>query len=119
MYVNGFTVRILQMCIHRYKKLARFGLMHMCATNICVWFRAIVVETLHVIHSQAHNAEHHTDKGHHEEEGHVGSMDIHQSLNLEAYTAGGRHASTALFSSPTSKVVNSSVNLGRKLLTGQ
>ncbi|KAK6167422.1 hypothetical protein SNE40_021456 [Patella caerulea] len=54
-----------KMCIHRYRILARFGLMHMCATNICVWFRSIVVETLHVIH-QHHNShdEHHTEHPH-------------------------------------------------------
>ncbi|ESO83219.1 hypothetical protein LOTGIDRAFT_93565, partial [Lottia gigantea] len=37
------------MCIHRYRSLARFGLMHMSGTNICVWVRGIVVETLQVI----------------------------------------------------------------------
>ncbi|GFO12133.1 otopetrin-2-like, partial [Plakobranchus ocellatus] len=47
-----------KMCIHRYKKLARFGLVHMCATNICVWFRSIVVETLHVIHHSEQNGDH-------------------------------------------------------------
>nr|KAG5701485.1 hypothetical protein BaRGS_000881 [Batillaria attramentaria] len=44
-----------KMCIHRYKKLARFGLMHMAATNICVWFRCIVVETMHEIHGHHHD----------------------------------------------------------------
>ncbi|GAB1600369.1 uncharacterized protein LOC115209666 [Argonauta hians] len=39
-----------KVCIHRYKTLARFGLMHMCGTNICVWFGNIVVETLHEMH---------------------------------------------------------------------
>ena len=34
------------MCIHRYKTLARFGLMHMVATNICVWLENIVTETV-------------------------------------------------------------------------
>lgn len=34
------------MCIHRYKTLARFGLMHMVATNICVWLENIVMETV-------------------------------------------------------------------------
>ncbi|KAL8576899.1 hypothetical protein ACOMHN_064683 [Nucella lapillus] len=50
-----------KMCIHRKKVLARFGLMHMAATNICVWFRSIVVETLHEIHHHhhAHHAEEH------------------------------------------------------------
>lgn len=37
------------MCINRYKTIARFGLMHMVATNICVWFNTIVEETLHQI----------------------------------------------------------------------
>ncbi|GFS14321.1 otopetrin-3 [Elysia marginata] len=38
-----------KMCVHKYKTLARFGLMHMSGTNICVWLRSIVVETLLVI----------------------------------------------------------------------
>ncbi|XP_059167549.1 proton channel OtopLc-like [Physella acuta] len=38
-----------KMCVHKYKTIARFGMMHMCGTNICVWLRSIVVETLHVI----------------------------------------------------------------------
>lgn len=37
------------MSINHYKVLARFGLVHLCVTNICVWVRAIVVETLTVI----------------------------------------------------------------------
>lgn len=37
------------MCVHKYKTLARFGLMHMSCTNICVWLRSIVVETLLVM----------------------------------------------------------------------
>lgn len=34
------------MCIHRYRVFARFGLMHMMATNICVWLRTIIMETI-------------------------------------------------------------------------
>ncbi|CAH0561215.1 unnamed protein product [Brassicogethes aeneus] len=30
--------------IHRFKVIARFGLMHVVATNICVWFRTLVLE---------------------------------------------------------------------------
>lgn len=37
------------MCVHKYKSLARFGLMHMSCTNVCVWLRSIVVETIQVI----------------------------------------------------------------------
>ncbi|KAK9727734.1 Otopetrin [Popillia japonica] len=32
--------------IHRFKVIARFGLMHVVATNICVWFRTLVIEYL-------------------------------------------------------------------------
>ncbi|XP_076437548.1 proton channel OtopLc-like isoform X2 [Babylonia areolata] len=38
-----------KMCINHHKTFARFGLMHMAATNVCVWLRAIVVQTLHEI----------------------------------------------------------------------
>lgn len=36
----------MQLNIHRFKVLARFGLMHICATNICVWIRTLVLESL-------------------------------------------------------------------------
>ncbi|KAL0839428.1 hypothetical protein ABMA28_016149 [Loxostege sticticalis] len=32
--------------IHRFKVIARFGLMHVVATNICVWIRTLVLESL-------------------------------------------------------------------------
>ncbi|XP_074038413.1 uncharacterized protein isoform X2 [Leptinotarsa decemlineata] len=32
--------------IHRFKIIARFGLMHVVATNICVWIRTLVIEYL-------------------------------------------------------------------------
>ncbi|GFS20326.1 otopetrin-2-like [Elysia marginata] len=68
-----------KMCIHRYKKLARFGLVHMSATNICVWFRAIVVETLHVIH-------------HSEAKGHVkGHHNRGDSVHTGSYNSSGHH----------------------------
>ena len=41
------------MCIHKYKSLARFGLMHMIATNICVWIRVTVRETLREVMANA------------------------------------------------------------------
>lgn len=37
---------LFQLNIHRFKVLARFGLMHICATNICVWIRTLVLESL-------------------------------------------------------------------------
>ncbi|XP_037807579.1 proton channel OtopLc isoform X9 [Lucilia sericata] len=32
--------------IHRFKVIARFGLMHVVATNVCVWIRTLVKESL-------------------------------------------------------------------------
>ncbi|KAL5013432.1 hypothetical protein ScPMuIL_007702 [Solemya velum] len=43
-----------KMCVNRFKTIGRFGLMHMCATNLCVWFMSIVVETLHAIEHGEH-----------------------------------------------------------------
>lgn len=36
----------LQLNIHRFKVVARFGLMHVVATNLCVWIRTLVLESL-------------------------------------------------------------------------
>lgn len=35
-----------QLNIHRFKVIARFGLMHVVATNVCVWIRTLVIEYL-------------------------------------------------------------------------
>lgn len=43
---NNCFVYNFQLNIHRFKVLARFGLMHICATNICVWIRTLVLESL-------------------------------------------------------------------------
>ncbi|KAH9508243.1 hypothetical protein Btru_050594 [Bulinus truncatus] len=96
-----------KMCIHRYKKLARFGLMHMCATNICVWFQSIVVETLHVIHMHAHSSGHHEGGGDHGGASH-GSADAHS----DASGHGDDHHG------PTSapyKILSTTVKIGRRL----
>ncbi|KAK7091222.1 proton channel OtopLc-like isoform X2 [Littorina saxatilis] len=95
-----------KMCIHRYKVVARFGLMHMAATNICVWFRSIVVETLHEIHHHhvhAHD-EHHDDDLHHlgDDLRHLGTD--HASDHTEA-SYDNLHTDTE----------NVTVSLGRKL----
>lgn len=45
----AFSCYIFQMCVHRYKTIARFGMMHMVATNLCVWTQNIVQETLREI----------------------------------------------------------------------
>lgn len=40
-----------QLNIHRFKVIARFGLMHVVATNICVWIRTLVIEYLKEINN--------------------------------------------------------------------
>lgn len=50
-----------QLNIHKFKFVARFGLMHMVATNVCVWIRTLVRESLKEINefkvSQGHSGE--------------------------------------------------------------
>jgi len=45
------------MNIYKNKLASRFGLMHMIATNICVWFNVLIVETYHEIHDLRHKGE--------------------------------------------------------------
>lgn len=47
----------------RHKVIARFGLMHMVATNLCEWLYTLVEETKHEIFHLAH-ATHETGNGH-------------------------------------------------------
>ncbi|CAL1537507.1 unnamed protein product [Lymnaea stagnalis] len=100
-----------KMCIHRYKKLARFGLMHMCATNICVWFRSIVVETLHVIHMHQHASHHGHDKPHDASGGHT-SHDSHSPQ--DGHTSQDSHHGDG-HGNLTYQILNATVNVGRKL----
>ncbi len=37
------------MNIYRSKSISRFGLMHMIATNLCVWLNVLIMETHHEI----------------------------------------------------------------------
>jgi hypothetical protein len=46
----------VQLNIHKFKAIARFGLMHCLATNVCVWIRTLVRESLKEIN---HHHEHH------------------------------------------------------------
>ena len=47
--------------ISRNTILARFGIMHMVATNLCIWLNVLVEETKHTIHHVMHHEEHHDD----------------------------------------------------------
>lgn len=51
----------------RHKVIARFGLMHMVATNLCEWLYTLVEETKHEIWHLAHSA-HEATNGHHRSE---------------------------------------------------
>ncbi len=44
-----------QLNIHKFKVIARFGLMHCLATNVCVWVRTLVRESLKVINGHYHH----------------------------------------------------------------
>lgn len=54
MYFIFMNSRVI-LNIHRFKVVARFGLMHVVATNICVWIRTLVMETLKEITNYFHN----------------------------------------------------------------
>ncbi|XP_022236618.1 otopetrin-1-like [Limulus polyphemus] len=45
--------------IHKFKVIARFGLMHLIATNLCVWIRTLGKETLHEITRHLLKSGHH------------------------------------------------------------
>lgn len=44
--ISILIIESFQLNIHRFKVIARFGLMHVVATNICVWIRTLVLEYL-------------------------------------------------------------------------
>ncbi|XP_065313392.1 proton channel OtopLc-like isoform X2 [Gordionus sp. m RMFG-2023] len=46
-----------KICIHKYKTLARFGLMHVVATNLCVWIITLVRQTIEEIEWYHHEIE--------------------------------------------------------------
>ncbi|XP_076056135.1 uncharacterized protein LOC143034090 isoform X4 [Oratosquilla oratoria] len=45
-YTYGTEAIVNTLNIHKFKFLARFGLMHIVATNLCVWVRTLVRESL-------------------------------------------------------------------------
>ncbi len=55
-----------KMNIYKNKLLSRFGLMHMIATNLCVWLNVLILETSHEIADTHHDAvvEHQHDHDH-------------------------------------------------------
>jgi hypothetical protein len=49
----------------RYMSVARFGLMHMVATNLCEWLYVLVEETKHDIEHLSHHNHHKPDSEYH------------------------------------------------------
>ncbi|XP_060075584.1 proton channel OtopLc-like [Ylistrum balloti] len=39
-----------KLCIHNNRTIARFGMIHLSCTNICVWVQSLVLESLSVLH---------------------------------------------------------------------
>ena len=66
-FVQMYFVFLNQkMNIYKNKFMSRFGLMHMIATNICVWLNVLILETDHEIQNIKGSSHHKRDA--HEEE---------------------------------------------------
>ena len=61
-YTNNSDTHLFQLNIHKFKAIARFGLMHCLATNVCVWIRTLVRESLKEIN---HHYDHHPKEAQH------------------------------------------------------
>lgn len=62
--IGHLTNQIISIQINIIKKsnilLARFGMMHIVATNLCVWLNVIIEETKHeIFHFEQHESGHH------------------------------------------------------------
>jgi hypothetical protein len=60
------------MSVYKRKLVSRFGLMHMLATNLCVWTSVVILETAHEMHSghgDTHHDLHGQDHGGHDSHG--------------------------------------------------
>uniref|UniRef100_A0A915I8P6 Uncharacterized protein n=1 Tax=Romanomermis culicivorax TaxID=13658 RepID=A0A915I8P6_ROMCU len=57
-----FIFQNSKMTIHRFKEAGRFGTMHLIATNLCMWIRAVVVEEYHIIQEIRETLHHSNDE---------------------------------------------------------
>ena len=48
--VNHLKYYILQLALRKHKRIVNFGLMHLAVTNLCVWFRYLVIEVTESVH---------------------------------------------------------------------
>lgn len=69
------------MSIYKYKNIARFGLMHMVATNVCVWLYVLVQESKHEILKFLDPSHHGGGSSHH--------IATSSQSELSNYTSGG------------------------------
>lgn len=63
---SSWSVLPQDMQMGRYMSVARFGLMHMVATNLCEWLYVLVEETKHDIEHLSHLS-HPNHQNHHSE----------------------------------------------------
>ena len=61
-----------KMNIYKNRFLSRFGLMHMIATNLCVWLNVLILETNHEI-VDLHSERHHREASHGGHDDHHGN----------------------------------------------
>ena len=80
-----------KMNIYKNKFISRFGLMHMIATNLCVWFNVLILETSHEIMEGRHHASlNQTSYAEHLKAAAVGSHDPHE-LHGDGLHDAGHH----------------------------
>ncbi len=78
-----------KMNIYKNKFMSRFGLMHMIATNFCVWLNVLILETSHEI-ADSHMDNEHTsassdDLHHHEEAGLHNSTSQYNGFGIDPH----------------------------------
>ena len=52
-----------QLALRKHKRIVNFGLMHLAATNLCVWFRYLVIEVTESVHEADEHTEVNTYSG--------------------------------------------------------
>ncbi|XP_035906813.1 proton channel OtopLc isoform X1 [Anopheles stephensi] len=83
----------------RHKVFARFGLMHMVATNLCEWLYVLVEETKHEIHHLAHTAHHKGD-----------ALDTYTALVTAASTPTSTVSTTTTTSDSSEELLDAALN---------
>ncbi|CAH1773386.1 unnamed protein product [Owenia fusiformis] len=72
------------LCVYKYRNIVAFGLLHVLATNMCVWVRAIISEALETIEEHGHISDNSSS-------GHLYSSPEDSVMFVEA--GGGGHSS--------------------------